>query len=478
MIFASSKGRYRHAIRAGTASASLLQKLSPLKSQGRRHQRTVRNIVKNRCGLRQGWSVTLLIMALVLLTGPLVMMGRRASGVPPSRTTVPAAPQRIVAIADVHGAYEEFLGILQRMGLIDADHKWAGGATIFVQVGDVPDRGAETRKALDLLMELEREAPAQGGKVIPLLGNHEVMQMMGDLRYTTPADFQSFATGQSEQVRDLAYQDYRKFVAATRAIHDVPDDEDAHQRWLARHPLGFFEERDAYAPDGVYGRWLRTHDAIAQLGGTLFLHAGLDPGLHFRSVDELNGKVRSEIAGFDKLWQALAQQKVIWRYMTLEDAFNQVKLSYAAGTSGPAGALEVENERRMLDLPNGLLMSDHSPLWFRGLAVEPEERYEKGLNKMLDRLDAHYIVLGHTVLPEHTVTARFNHRVFLIDTGMLKSYYGGRASALEIRDGKFTAYYADDPSPHVLVGETGTRDGGERQEEWAAEPALTPSRRP
>jgi hypothetical protein len=302
------------------------------------------------------------------------------------------------------------------------------------------------------------------------------MQMMGDSRYTTPADFQSFATGQSEQVRDLAYQDYRKFIAASRAIRDVPDDEDAHQRWLARHPLGFFEERDAYARDGVYGRWLRTHDAIAQLGDALFLHAGLDPGLHFRSVAELNDKIRSEITGFDKLWQTLVQEKTIWRYMTLDDAFNQVKLSYdAAQSRSPGAPLDVEYMRRMLDLPNGLLMSNHSPLWYRGLALEPEERNEKDLNKMLDRLDARYIVLGHTVLPEHTVTVRFNHRVFLIDTGMLKSYYGGRASALEIRDGKFTAYYADDPSPHVLVGETGAIDA-ERQKEWAAVPALTPSR--
>ena len=433
-------------------------------------------VMKNRSRFLQGRSATIFMMALMLVAGPVLLIGRRVSVAPPGMATETGSSQRIVAIADVHGAYEEFLGILQRMGLIDAGHKWAGGATIFVQVGDVPDRGPETRKALDLLMELEREAPAQGGKVIPLLGNHEVMQMMGDSRYTTPADFQSFATGQSEQVRDLAYQDYRKFIAASRAIHDVPDEEDAHQRWLARHPLGFFEERDAYAPDGVYGRWLRTHDAIAQLGDTLFLHAGLDPGLHFYSVAELNDKIRSEITGFDKLWQTLVHEKTIWRYMTLDDAFNQVKLSYdAAQSRSPGAPLDVEYMRRMFDLPNGLLMSNHSPLWYRGLALEPEEKNEKGLNKLLDRLDARYIVLGHTVLPEHAVTVRFNHRVFLIDTGMLKSYYGGRASALEIRDGKFTAYYADDPSPHVLVGETGTIDA-ERQKEWAAVPALTPSR--
>jgi hypothetical protein len=419
-------------------------------------QGTLRIIMKNRFRFRREWAVTFLIVVLMLLTAPMRATAGKASLVAPAVTAAPGASQRVVAIADVHGAYQEFVGILQRMNLIDANHKWAGGSTILVQVGDIPDRGPETRKALELLMELEHEAPAQGGKVMPLLGNHEVMQMIGDLRYTTPADFTSFMTDESEKVRDAAYQDYRKFVATSRRVHDVPDDEAAHQQWLARHPLGFFEERDAYAPDGVYGRWLRTHDAVAQLGDVLFMHGGLDPQLRFGSVEDLNKKIRSEIADVDSLWQALAQKKIIWRYMTLDEVFNQVKLTYDAARSGSPGVpSDVEGMRQMLDLPNTLLMSSESPFWYRGLALEPEERNKDGLNKVLDRLGAHYIVLGHTVLPKHTVTVRFDNRVFLIDTGMLKSYYGGRASALEIQGGKFTVYYADDPNPHVLVGENG-----------------------
>ena len=431
-------------------------------------QRTLRISMRNCFRLRQRWGVAFLIVVMALLTGPMLMTARKASRVASAGTAAPGASQRVVAVADVHGAYQEFLGILQRMNLIDANHKWAGGSTIFVQVGDVPDRGPETRKALELLMELEREAPAQGGKVIPLLGNHEVMQMMGDLRYTTPADFQSFATDESDKVREAAYGDYRKFIAARRPAQNVPDEEALHQQWLARHPLGFLEQRDAYAPNGVYGRWLRTHDAVAQVGDVLFMHAGLDPELRVRSVEDLNKKIRSEIADFDKLWQVLTQKKVIWRYMTLEEALNQAKLAFEA-QSGSIGSMgypgDIEGMRQMLDLPNTLLMSSRSPLWYRGLALEPEERNEKGLNKMLDRLDARYIVVGHTVLPKFTVTARFNNRVFLIDTGMLKSYYGGRASALEIQGGKFTAYYADDPNPHVLVG------GSARQEPQFTYPA-------
>ena len=411
----------------------------------------------------QGLSGLICIAVLALCAAPAERRTRTFSRVTPEGTAATGVPQRIVAVADVHGAYQEFVGILQRVGLIDANHHWAGGQTIFVQVGDVADRGAETRKAFDLLMDLEREAPGQGGKVIPVLGNHEVMQMMGDLRYTTPADFQSFSTDQSEQVRESAYREYRKFIAATRQVHDVPDDEEAHQRWLARHPLGFFEERDAYAPDGVYGRWLRTRDAMAQVGDTVFVHAGLDPGLQFGSLKDLNSRIHSEIADFDELARTLAQEKIIWHYMTLDEVLNQVKLNYdalqAGSTRAPDDAQGVQRIlalRQMLAVPNMLLMSTQSPLWYRGLTLEPEERNEAGLNKMLARLGAHSMVLGHTVLPRFTITARFDHRVFLIDTGMLKSYYGGRASALEIKDGRFAAYYSDDPNPHVLKEESGT----------------------
>src|ERR1051326_5260570 len=101
---------------------------------------------------------------------------------------VPAAPARVVAIGDVHGDFDDFVVILQHAGLIDANRHWSGRNTTLVQTGDVVDRGPKTRAALDLLMQLQKEAPHQNGRVIPLLGNHEVMNMYGDMRYVMPAD--------------------------------------------------------------------------------------------------------------------------------------------------------------------------------------------------------------------------------------------------------------------------------------------------
>jgi len=124
------------------------------------------------------------------------------------------APGRVVAVADVHGAYVEFVALLQRVGLIDGSRKWTGGAATFVQLGDVLDRGARSRECLDLLMDIERQAPATGGTVIPLLGNHEFMNVIGDMRYVTPEILLTFATADSEKNREQAYKDYRDFLSS------------------------------------------------------------------------------------------------------------------------------------------------------------------------------------------------------------------------------------------------------------------------
>ena len=76
-------------------------------------------------------------------------------------------PRRIVAIGDVHGAADAFAAILTRAGLIDAEKRWIGGRAILVQTGDMTDRGAGMRDALDLLMGLENQASKAGGRSTP-----------------------------------------------------------------------------------------------------------------------------------------------------------------------------------------------------------------------------------------------------------------------------------------------------------------------
>ena len=79
--------------------------------------------------------------------------------------------------------------ILQTAGLVDAKLRWTGGTTVYVQTGDILDRGAKVREALDLLIRLEDEAKRSGGRVEFLLGNHEVMNLLHEFRDVAPAAY-------------------------------------------------------------------------------------------------------------------------------------------------------------------------------------------------------------------------------------------------------------------------------------------------
>jgi hypothetical protein len=364
-----------------------------------------------------------------------------------------SAQTRVVAVGDTHGAYPEFVAILQRMGLIDSNRQWMGGSSVLVQTGDVIDRGKGSRQCLDLLIDLERQAPKQNGRVIPLLGNHEVMNLMGDLRYVVPEDYQAFSTEQSDKRREDAYRDYRSFLASHRAHHHVAysDDDAGRQKWMTDHPPGYFERYDAFAVQGLYGHWIRSHDAVAQAGDALFVHGGLSPAIQFKDIEELNKRVHSEIAAFDSLWQALCDKKIIWRYMRLDEALRQVQEEWtwiqARGQVEDPEAMQQMQD--LMRLQNWLIVSPDGPLWYRGWALEKEEALKRPVEAMLARLAVRYMVAAHTVRPKFDITPRFDNHIFLIDTGMLKEAYGGRGSALEFREGSVTAYYTDQ-EPQVL----------------------------
>ena len=373
--------------------------------------------------------------------------------------TASAGPApRVVAIGDVHGAYPEFVSILQRTGLVDGNLDWAGGNATFVQTGDILDRGAQSRKALDLLMKLEAQAGQKQGTVVALLGNHEVMDMVGDLRYVSAAEYQAFATDQSEKVREQAFRTYQKFVSEHGTDSTVRKGEVDREKWMAEHPPGFFELRDAYGPKGEYGRWFRMHDAVAQVGDSIFLHGGLDPELHYRNIEEINKHVHSELSDFDSLWKSLSDEKAIWPYMTLNEAIRQVQAELSADQSGTgmlAPNAKADITKLISGLPHYVSMSPQGPLWYRGLAQQPEGPLGKKLGEMLVKLKVSHIVMGHTVVSRDGITTRFGGQVFLIDTGMLASYFQGRASALDIQDGRFKALYANGDEQVLL----GSQDG-------------------
>ena len=159
---------------------------------------------------------------------------------------------RIVAIGDLHGDVDQFVKCLRVAKLVDERQAWTGGKTHPVQIGDVLDRGPTSRQCLDLLMKLELQAAAAGGRVHALIGNHETMVLRtGDSPSATPEEKEAY--GGPEQYRA------------------------------------------AFGLEGRYGKWLRTHNAVIKINDTLFVHSVLYPKFTKLTLAEINDTIRSQI---------------------------------------------------------------------------------------------------------------------------------------------------------------------------------------
>lgn len=366
----------------------------------------------------------------------------------------------VVAIADVHNAFDDFVAILRRTGLIDNQNHWAGGRTTFVQTGDLLDRGSKPREVMDLMMALEKEARQAGGQVVSLLGNHEMMNIMGDLRYVVPVNYATFADGNSEKRQKAAYEEYMKWRGSHASLlAELPQPmELTEAEWLARHPAGFLEQREALGPKGQYGAWLRGHDAVAEIDGIIFLHGGIHPDLAKTKLDAMNKRIQDEIKAFDASKEYLQNEKVILPFFNIQEINNVLQAEVIAELKAHVPAT---NERQakiqeFLKHQDWLSVRVDGPLWFRGYDQWSEEEGAPQASKVLEAYKAKHVVVGHTVQRTGRIRPRFGNKVFLIDTGMLSSYYpGGRASALEIcSDDKFIAVYLDQQV--VLLGSAGS----------------------
>lgn len=102
-------------------------------------------------------------------------------------------------MADQHGDFEGMVTHMHALGLLsrvpsmnagDWDGIWAGGDTLFVQTGDILDRGDDGQAMYKFLWALQDQLPL--GQVTLLTGNHELMVMSGDLRYVSSGDFDTY----------------------------------------------------------------------------------------------------------------------------------------------------------------------------------------------------------------------------------------------------------------------------------------------
>jgi hypothetical protein len=296
---------------------------------------------------------------------------------------------RIIAMGDLHGDYDAFRALMSEAGLIDAKGHWSGKNTIFVQLGDVVDRGPKSRDIILHLQRLQKEASHAGGQVITLIGNHEAMNMTGDLRYVPPAEFQNYVTRNSEAARERVFQANKsKLEAEYRLSNPQITDAEIKAKFQEKYPLGYVEQRLAWAPNGEIGRWVLGNPVVAIVGDSLFVHGGISTKYDTDTVAQIND------------------------------------LAHAA-LSTPATD------------DDAIIEDQVGPLWYRGFAEENETTV-KDIADILKAFSVKRMVIAHT--PHLSgIQVLDQGRVIDIDTGITASY-GGTHSFLSIEGASINAH--------------------------------------
>lgn len=164
------------------------------------------------------------------------------------------APDRLVAIGDLHGDLDHARRALRLAGAIDEHDQWVGGRLVVVQTGDEIDRGDDDRSILDHVEDWKRQAAAAGGEFIALLGNHEIMNASQDFRYVTPGGFAAFSS-----------------LDGGRAA--------------------------AFQPTGPYAAIEARRPLLVKVGDTVFVHGGILQKHVAYGLDRMNDETDSWLAG-------------------------------------------------------------------------------------------------------------------------------------------------------------------------------------
>ncbi len=200
----------------------------------------------------------------------------------------------IYVIGDVHGHLQKLLDLLRDdVPLLDENLGWVGGDATLWFMGDFFDRGPDGIGVMDLVMRLQQEAPASGGQVKSLLGNHDVTML-------TAARF-------------------------------------PHER--TKGPAGTFigdwkrnggQDKDLERLQDHHIAWLKTLPAMARVQGRIFIHADSNLYVRYgRTIDEVN-------AAFSEL----IHSEDLARWDKLLSEFSEHKAFFDRGKNGTASAIE------------------------------------------------------------------------------------------------------------------------------------------
>ena len=146
-----------------------------------------------------------------------------------------------MVLSDIEGNFGALRKLLQANKVIDEDFNWKFGDGHLVLIGDFFDRGQQVTEVLWFIYYLEEKAKAAGGYIHFILGNHEIMNLSGDLRYVQQKYF------------DNATLLNQKYVTL-------------------------------YDENSELGRWLRTKNIVEKIGDIVFVHGGISGDINRMNI--------------------------------------------------------------------------------------------------------------------------------------------------------------------------------------------------
>mmetsp|Transcript_20788 Transcript_20788/g.64218 ORF Transcript_20788/g.64218 Transcript_20788/m.64218 type:complete len:313 (-) Transcript_20788:102-1040(-) len=203
------------------------------------------------------------------------------------------------AIGDVHGDRDALRDCLRAAAARDDAATWiAEPRTLLLSCGDVLDFGEDDWTCLQMLRRLQDDARAKRGDVAMVLGNHEVMNVVGDVKDVHPRALEALATE-----RDLVEARRHAFEPGGRGARVIAD-------LCGATPV------------------------VKIVGDTLFCHGGLRlPAL---DVDGFRGDAPTKLAALN----GKARQWLLGASATIPAALQASALSpvWSRAYSKPAGA--------------------------------------------------------------------------------------------------------------------------------------------
>ncbi|ARF10601.1 metallophosphatase/phosphoesterase [Hokovirus HKV1] len=303
--------------------------------------------------------------------------------------TIVEKKRRIIAIGDLHGDYDLTIKILLLSKVIDNNLNWIGKDTVIVQTGDKVDgyrpinhndnnnngTADEDIKLLNLFYNLNLKAEKHGGAVYSLLGNHEIMNVLGDFRYVSKKSLLEFAEYEDDKI---IFKD--KFAK------------------LSPIDRGIVARKYAFQPGNKYATFLGCANAgCIIIGSFLFVHAGIVPEF----LDEFKIKNKYDLIEFNA----------------------KIRKWLLGKQGGPKGKSEENYTKNMVS-------NNNSPFWSRILGFIPNninnnDQACNPLNKVLDTLKIGHMVVGHTPQMNGIMGTCLNEKkptLYKIDIGASKAF--------------------------------------------------------